>query len=137
MMRIPNDSDDEAVRASFLRMLEKSPAPQMKLADIDTAMAYYQKAKLAGDATFVGSFLLLSSIGCPWYTKYPVLIEDLILRIYPGKDEVEHVIEALDWIAESCGCHAIAVGDTQIGYMTPKYEAAGYQRLGTQLFKPV
>lgn len=135
-MRLATWDDERAVMGALLAMLDKSPAPQMRLADPTSARCGVRSAIHEGRAYIVGDFFIMVDQGSPWYTSKPVLIEEIILRISREHDTtVEQAIAALDDIAASRGCVAIAAGDTQIGYMRPKYEARGYVPMGYQLLK--
>jgi len=115
-----------------------SPSEKMALADPPTAYQGLRNFIIDGTAVEVGDYLLLYSVGPTWYSPYNHLIEELTIRFKRTEgNPPEDVIDALDVIAAQLGCRGIAVGDTQIGLMTPKYLAAGYTPIGTQLFKEV
>jgi hypothetical protein len=119
-------------------MLAKSPAPQMRYADLETALLYIMHiAGVQGRAWIVDGYLVLYDIGADWYSKKPYLIEQLILKVYDTDAPVENAIAFLELRAKAHGCVMVAAGDTQVGYMTPKYQAAGYSVLGTQLYKEI
>jgi hypothetical protein len=135
-MRYATTADHPAIMSAALRMLARSPAPQMKLADESAADSHFHMQILRRRIAIVGDFAIMFDVDIPWYSDQRVLIEDLILRISnEHNNPVETAIAALDDIAAEFGCTAIAVGDTQIGYMRPKYEAHGYVPMGTQLLK--
>jgi hypothetical protein len=121
---------------AMLLMLHKSTAPQMKLVVPEVAHANLLKARDDGRLYVLGDFAILVDVGSPWHTDKPVLIEEIIIRFRRHfGNVVESAIEALPAIAQQHGCVAIAAGDTQIGYMAPRYLAAGFQVLGTQFYK--
>jgi hypothetical protein len=128
-------ADLEPVMAALIAMLKKSPAPQMKYAEIGVARRSVKLAMRSGRAFICNGFFIMVDVGSDWYTSKCYLIEQIIVRVYPSEHKVATAIAALDEIARRFGADAIAVGDTQIGYMTPLYHAAGYTTLGTQLFK--
>lgn len=135
-MRRADLFDLPVIKDALLAMLAKSPAPQMKYGDIDIALNYLiYDAIPDGHAWVADGYLILVSKGRPWYSAEEFLIEDLILKIGESERGVAAAIEALEVLAERFGVPLLAVGDTQIGYMTPKYEAAGFKVLGTQLYK--
>lgn len=128
--------DLPAIKAALQAMLDKSPAPQMKYADIDVALAHLIYNAIPDCQAWVADgYLILVSVGRPWYSGQDFLVEDLILKIGESERGVVAAIEGLESLAHRLGVPFLAVGDTQIGYMTPKYEAAGFKVLGTQLYK--
>jgi hypothetical protein len=125
------------IMTALLAMLAKSPAPQMRYAEPSTAAWSVRFAIKEGRGFVLGGYFIMVDIGSDWYTPACYLIEQIILKIDPADKTatVRDCIAALDKIADIFGCSAIAVGDTQVGYMTPLYHAAGYTTLGTQLMK--
>jgi hypothetical protein len=107
----------------------------MKYANIDIAIRNVRFAMAEQRAYYVDGYFIMVDEGSDWYTDKKYLIEQIILKIHPTHAPVSVAIAALDRIREEHGCVAIAAGDTQVGYMTPHYHAAGYTTLGTQLFK--
>lgn len=124
----------EAINA-LVAMRAKNPNRQMKYADPDTALAYMKHAAASGNAVVVEGYFIMYAVTPAWFSIEPFLIEELIIRIYPSDRPVEVAIAALDELKVLFGCVAIVAGDTQVGYMTPKYQAAGFQHLGSQLIK--
>ena len=123
---------------ALLWVWSKSPSAKMALADPATAYQGLRNFIIDGTAVEVGDYLLLYSVGPTWYSPYNHLIEELTIRFKrTDRNPPEDVVAALDVIAAQLGCRGIAVGDTQIGLMTPKYLAAGYTPIGTHLFKEV
>ena len=123
---------------AMLRLKAKSPSTKMGLADPATAYVGLTDFIEQGTAVEVGDFLILYSVSPTWYSPALHLIEELTLRFQRQyNNPVESAVAALDVLAKQVGAKAIAVGDTQIGLMTPYYLAAGYKPLGTQLFKEV
>lgn len=129
--------DMHAIGWAIAGMCTNSPARQMRHIDIPTARKYIEQAITEGRCVFRGGYMILFDVGSDWYSNTKVLIEQLILKVYPDNKEatVDDAIATLDLLKETYGCAAVIVGDTQIGYMTPRYQAAGYQVLGTQLMK--
>lgn len=135
-MRKADLFDLPQIKAAMQNMLDKSPAPQMKYADIDVALSHLiYNAIPDGHAWIADGYLILVSVGRPWYSGEEFLIEDLILKIGDSEGGVASAIAGLESLAQRFGVPLLAVGDTQIGYMAPKYEAAGFTILGTQLYK--
>lgn len=136
-MRRATQHDVPAIMEALIAMKEKSPAPQMqKITPIGAELGLRHLIH-EGQAAIVDGYLILFDVGGDWYClpEQRYLIELLILKVYPTTAPVSVAIKALDKLAAMFGCCAIAAGDTQIGYMTPKYLAEGYTVLGTQLLK--
>ena len=134
-MRLADESDCPAIERKLLWMLKANPEHQMQYADTEVAFAYVRQAMREGRAYYLDGYFIMVDVGSDWYTSRKYLIEQIILKIHPTTSPVSVAIAALDRIREIHGCVAIAAGDTQVGYMTPHYHAAGYITLGTQLFK--
>lgn len=123
--------------ACLHKMLAKSPARQMRFADPIAAESSVHQAVMEGRAFISHGYFIMVDVGPAWYSQKSFLIEQIILKVEDTDDDVRLAVRHLDDIARQFGCEAIAVGDTQIGLMTPKYLAEGYTFLGTQLFKEV
>lgn len=134
-MRHAERFDIEPVMGKLLDMLKYSPAPQMQYADVGAAMVSLVNAIETGRAYIAHGYFIMVDVGCDWYSDKPYLIEQIIIKVYDTHLPVKLAIDALDVIAREHRCHAIAVGDTQVGYMTPLYQAAGFNTIGTQLIK--
>jgi hypothetical protein len=129
---------EELIYAALLELLGKSPAAQMRLAEPEVARKALSTARSNAALWVYGDFGILVDVGSPWHTSKRVLIEEIIVRFrrdYGNK--VEGAIAQLDVIAKAFGCVAVAAGDTQIGLMSPRYLAAGFQPLGTQFYKEI
>ncbi len=141
-MRPVYDSDfnfgiNHALTALMARM-RKSLNPQFQLSSVEVASAYIRKAMTENRAFIHHGYLILVDVATPWHSRESVLIEELILKVYDQPEwKVEEAIACLDGIALAKGVRFIVAGDTQVGYMVPKYHAAGFVTLGTQLFKEV
>jgi hypothetical protein len=123
---------------ALLKMLGKSPALQMKLAEPEVAYKHLVKAQAEGHLYVYGDYAILVDVGSPWHTSKLVLIEEIIVRFRrPYGHPVDEAIAQLPLIARQHGCVAVAAGDTQIGLMAPRYLAAGFQPLGSQFYKEV
>lgn len=137
-MRPAHEYDLEPVMRAAIHMLGMSPAPQMKFVDIMCVRRHIEQAIETGHAVVQGDYFILFDIGSPWYSTVNYLIEDLIIKFDNAHGtRVSEAIACLEEIAKSRGCVAVAAGDTQVGYMTPKYQAQGFRILGTQLFKEI
>lgn len=135
-MREATNQDVPIIMAALLRLQAKANGRgQMAFADPMEAELSIRYAIHDGRTRIVDGYFIMFDIGKPWYSTQVMLIEDIILKIEETEAPVDVAIQALDIIARELGCKAIAVGDTQIGLMVPKYQAAGYTVLGTQLFK--
>lgn len=130
------EAQAETIFQALLKMLQYSPAPQMALAEPVVAYANLMKARDEGKLYVLGDFGILVDVGSPWHSSKPVLFEEIIIRFRRHfENTVDTAVEALERIAKLHGCVAVAAGDTQIGYMAPRYIAAGYRPLGTEFFK--
>jgi hypothetical protein len=137
-MRKATQADLNHMMDELLALKEYSPAPQVQYAEPEVARAYLAAAIERGEVWFTGGYAAVVQVGSDWYSSKRYLIELIILKVYPWQGgRVEDAIKLLDDIADLYSCVAIAVGDTQVGYMTPKYIAAGYTTLGTQLIKEI
>jgi hypothetical protein len=137
-MRQATAQDVPLIMEGLLAMLEESPAPQMAMATPIAAELSIRHAIHEGRTRIIDDFFIMFDIAVPWYAETKVLVEDIILRITMNHNtKVQVAIDALDVIAAEYGCEKIATGDTQIGYMTPKYLASGYQLMGSQFIKGV
>jgi hypothetical protein len=135
-LRKASEYDAYLTMQSLLRMLDKSPAPQMRLAVPEVAYRHLKASARNGMLYVYGDFAVLVDVGSPWHTDKPVLIEEIIVRFRKAHhNDVESAVAQLDHIAREHGCVAIAAGDTQVGIMGPRYIAAGFQPLGSQFYK--
>jgi len=135
-MRNATPSDVPAIMAALFQMREKSPAPQVRLAEPIEAELSVRHAIHEGRAYFLGGYFVMYDISRTWYSSKKVLIEDLILKVHEDSSvRLRDVIRSLSDLALMHGCKAVVAGDTQIGYMTPRYIQEGFQVLGTQLYK--
>lgn len=134
-MRKAGINDLPFVMKALIALLDKSPAPQMKYADKGTAQSYVTTAIMEGRCFFVGPFFIMVDVGADWYSSTPALVEQIILKVYPGNGDytVQDAINALPEIAKMFKCQVIFTGDTQIGMLTERYKQAGFNSFGTQL----
>ncbi len=135
-MRKATELDVPNIRAALEQLLTKSPAPQMKFASLSDAEASIRQAIHEDRAYMVDGCLLLVSIGQVWYSRTPMLFEELVLKVEP-QASADQVVAALDLIASHNGLRAIVTGDTQTGLMGKRYTEAGYQLLGSQFIKEI
>lgn len=134
-MRAALSTDVNLIMGKLIKMLTYSPAPQMKFANKDAARANVVKAIQEARAYICNGYFIMVDVGSDWYSYDRYLIEQIILKIDDRAGGVEIAIKALDELMVKFDCAACAVGDTQVGFMTPYYQAAGYVTLGTQLIK--
>lgn len=136
-MRLATQHDVASIMRPLIAMLAKSPAPQMKFATPIAAEIGVRNAIHEGRGFIFGGYYVMVDVGSDWYTDKVYLIEQIILKIDPEDKSfnVQQIVFLLDTLRERFKADAIVVGDTQIGYMTPIYQAAGYTMLGTQLIK--
>ena len=125
----------------FDKLLElKAKSTSAKMCMVEPAKAFISLTEFLeqGRAVEVGDYLILYDYGPTWYSSKLHLIEELTMRFQKlYNNPVQDAVAALDVLARNIGARAIAVGDTQIGLMTPYYLDAGYTTLGTQLFKEI
>lgn len=136
-MRIANLGDIGAIMSRLISMLETSPAPQMKYADPAIAECYVRQAIHEQRVWFKGGYMVMVDVGSDWYSNEEYLIEQIILKVYPDDKTatVHDAVAILDVLRKKFKCVMTIAGDTQIGYMVPVYEAAGYTYAGAQLVK--
>ena len=136
MIRHATLADFPLLLEANYRMWAKNGANQMRYTDEEKAKAYLRQACANGRVAIVEeTFAILYDVGAPWYSSHCFLIEEGMFRLVRNDIPVSRAIAALDVLKERHGCVLIAVGDTQVGVMTPHYLAAGYRTLGTQLIK--
>jgi hypothetical protein len=137
-MRRGTRADYGPTMAALIRLQERAQGRgQMAHASVPAAAYSVELAIAEGRLRFVDGYAIMFDVGREWYSFDLYLIEQIIIKVYDTDAPVEVAIDALDIIAAEYGCKAIAAGDTQVGYMTPKYINKGYAILGTQLFKGV
>ena len=134
-MRRATAEDIEVAVRVLTALKEKRPTKQMKWADPAAVFEYMTYAATQGCVVVVDGYLIMYSTGPTWFSRAEFLIEEVIVKIAPSEVTVERAIEALEELRVLHGCVATIAGDTQIGYMAPKYMAAGYEPLGLQLIK--
>lgn len=135
IIRKATQHDVADIMAALRRMKANSPAIQMKYTDEVSAECGIRHAIHEGRGFVVDQYFIMVDVGKEWYSSVNILIEQIILKLHPTPFPVTIAIEALDLIAAKYGCALTAVGDAQVGYMTPFYHALGFQTLGTQLIK--
>lgn len=133
--QLATNQDMPAIEAALADLLAKSPAPQMKYADLMEAILSVRHAIHEERAVIVGDFFLMFNVGRIWYSTQPFLMEDIVLRI--GRtvgNSKEDAIDAIIDLAEVLGCVPV-VGDAQTGIMAAAYKARGFVPVGVQLMK--
>lgn len=136
-MRRPTADDLEQVLRLLLRLKASSKAAQMALCEEAPARQHLAWARDTGFAVIHDGYFLLIDIGSPWHTTKRVLFEELVLRIGETEQGPRGAVRALEELARTHGCAAVAAGDTQVRAMTPHYLAEGFTPLGDQLFKEI
>lgn len=134
-MRAATREDLPVIMAALFRMRAKNPNNQMKWAQPEVAERYLTWAISQGLVVIIDGYMILYSVVKPWFSDAEFLVEDLILKIGPTTIPVEAVIDALEDLKQINNCVCTIVGDTQVGYMGPKYLARGFRLLGAQLIK--
>ena len=122
--------------AALLMLLRKSPARQMALVDIPSALEKFKKAIQDGEVHEVGDYLVWFQLSPTWYSGSKVIIiEDLVLRFQRIYDNpASDVAVYLKHLNTIYGTHGVVAGDTQVGAMGKVYEEAGFTPLGKQYF---
>lgn len=137
-MSVASKEDFDLIVAALVTLLRKSPAPQMKLVDYDTAYRNLMTAKAEGRLFVYGDFIILVDVGTPWHSNKPVLIEELVARfrkVYGNTPQ--SAVAQLEVLARKFNCVAVASGDTQVGLMAEHYKSEGYTPLGSQFYKEI
>lgn len=135
-LRDATPGDVPAVMQALMKMLATSPAKQMRRATPIAAELGVRDAIHRGRAYFVGGYFVMFDVTKTWYSDDLFLVEDLILKVYDDPNvKVRDAVRSLSAVAKLYGCVAVGAGDTQIGYMTPRYIQEGFSVLGTQLYK--
>lgn len=135
-MRKATVADVPAIMDALKALLKISPAPHMRMAQPMPAELGVRHAIHEERAVIIGDFFLMYSICQPWYSDEAVFFEDIVLKISKHHgNKVDEVIAAIETLSALYGCNYAATGDTQIGYMGPKYEARGFEYMGQQYLK--
>lgn len=134
------NQDIPEIIAALRRLWAKSNATHMGMVDPMQAELSVRHAQHTGRLWLYGPFAIMVDHGQDWYSSKKFLIEQIIIRTRPNLRDEAHNIErvihyVLPFLRDHFGCSAIIVGDSQVGYMVPHYEAAGYKHVGVQLMK--
>ena len=128
---------------AVVRFLEVSTAPHMWLVDpaeIHANLMGREHSSRSGVHRF-GAYVLVWDVARPWYATEEVLIEDLLIKVYPEDTSVSLravLTEHLPALARELGVPLVFTGDTQgQSIMERAYESAGYTRLGGQFMLEV
>lgn len=135
MSRLATVGDIPVIMRALWQMMEYSTAPQMKYAEPIEAELSIRHAIHEERAYMYAGYFIMTDIGREWYSSTKFLIEQLILKVESTEVPVEQAIAYLLVIAKKRGCPLVAAGDTQCGYMAPKYLSQGFTLLGTQFIK--
>lgn len=134
-LRLATQHDVAAILAACRWLISKSPAKQMQFAEPVAYECGIRHAIHEERGWIIGGFFIMVDVGRDWFSSHKFLIEQLVLRIEKTEHKVGVAIAALDTLQAHYGCSATMVGDTQVGYMVPHYQAAGFSVHGTQLIK--
>lgn len=137
MIREARLDEHGLIMERLLALKAKSPASWMHITDEQKAARSVMEWLRSGDAYVVGGYFIAAYTGTTWYSDKEILFEEIILKLYPTCETVMTAVEALETLARELGCVGVIAGDTQIGYMLPFYKGAGYQAIGTQLYKEI
>ena len=137
MNRLATPGDVPDIMKALMKMLSYSPAPQMKYACPIEAELSVRHAIHEGRAVLFNGYFIMFDLGRDWYARQGVtyLIEQIILKVEKTDTPVEEAIAHLVTLAKERGASLVAAGDTQVGYMGPKYLGAGFLYLGKQYIK--
>ncbi len=138
MRKATHEEVDAVIIPVLLELKATSPSLKMKYTEPEQAREYLHFAVDADLLWIMGGYMVLVDHGRDWYGPHKFLFEQMILKVYPNdkRFSVDDVIAvALPTLEAYFSCVATIAGDTQIGYMIPKYLAAGFKPLGTQLIK--
>jgi hypothetical protein len=138
MRKATADEVDSVIMPALLALKASGKAAKMKYTDPVVARGHLLYAVRHELLWIMGGYMVLVDYGRDWYGPHNFLFEQMILKVYPEdrRFSVDDVIAvALPTLRDYFSCVAIIAGDTQVGYMIPKYEAQGYVRLGVQLIK--
>lgn len=134
----------ELTDADFDRLIERFdelPAHSEKLGkswlrDIDREQVLHSILAGAVQARIVHGYLVLFTVGSPWYSTVSVLEECLVLRLYPG-GTLRDVAAFLELEAEANGCVRVCVGTALANdrAIARVYNSAGFYEEARTLVK--
>jgi hypothetical protein len=136
-VRLATKEDLPAIEYALTRLQRKSKAPHLKGADFHKAADNMAVFISKGQVAIQGRYMVLYSVGIPWYGTTRTLMEMLVLRLpYPDDGDVTQVPDMLMQLAANNNCSSILVSDAQgMTYMRRVYETAGWSAVGIQLHK--
>jgi hypothetical protein len=109
----------------------------VKFWDPDAVRSYVRESIIDGRVRFVGGYMVMFDTGSDWFTNAVFLIEKIVLKVYEHDKTAtaQDAANSIPLLAHEYGVAASFAGDTQNGYMTAKYQSAGFSVLGVQLIK--
>lgn len=134
------DAERCSVLSSFARHISSSKdssIPWAKFADADVAMESIDSGRV--EALIVDNYVLVYVHGCDWYCTEKVLVEQMLINMYPWDvGNFRAVLACLDALAAEHGCKSIVTGN---GINRPGlarlYQGAGYVRANEFYLKEV
>lgn len=134
-VRLVQSKDWEAIEEVYELGFANHPKDWFHLIDKDAAMNVLKNMSFIIDETY----LVVISEEQPWYFNKPVLVEQIILKIYrKGKGKFQSVLDFLNQEAKSRNCVAVFAGSMlaeQYKAMNSLYTKGGYQLSGNQFIK--
>ena len=128
--------NDYDLIVSRLQWLKDKGGLLPSITTVEDAWEGIESYALRQRAVIHGGFLILFDIGQEWYSAKMLFCEKLVLKVY-DYGQAETIPGILERLAEHYGCEAVLAGDALAGKMTPHYEQAGWQHLGTTLMKEI
>ena len=86
------------------------------------------------------TYLVLFSLGKPWFTKKALVDEKLIFRLLNGPGKFKDVVIALEYIAKTVGASGVMVGTGLVpkdAAMVRIYQHAGFEASSINLYKEI
>lgn len=135
-MRYPTPGDFALIRKRLQWVQESGDSPYLSDADLDYAMGNISDACAHQRAIIHNGFFIMFDVGSDWFSPKLRLYEKLVLKLDLSA-KARNVPAYLEVLAELLGCEAVVAGDALAGKMTPFYERAGWEHLGTTLTKEI
>lgn len=135
-LRLASQHDVPAIMKKLAEVKEISGTGSKfgDLVECEIAIRYavHQERAYIYDNVFV-----FFEVGELWYSRTRTLFEQLVLKLGKMEGTFADLVAQFDVIAKKHRCTAVVVGDSQVGSMVPRYEAAGYTKSAIQLYKEV
>lgn len=105
-----NASDIEAIRHAVLEAHSKGIKVKRWLKDVDIPTVMSLLLTNPDVAIINDQYILYAEAAIPWYGQTPIVAEHMVLRIYPGDDDIGCVVDALYGMAVAVKAKRIVVG---------------------------